>query len=152
MKRLLIVSVVILGFMGACGGNSAPPITATSTQMPGTQVSVSGGGSYWAITPAQLYSFKTKDFILADTDTAYIGEIASTDLFLNSDTINQNLDKFPADKNYKIVVYCMSGIKSQAVAAVLVQAGFTRVMELEGGIMAWQQQGYPTLFKTRTLT
>jgi rhodanese-related sulfurtransferase len=157
MKRLTVVSAfIVMIFMAACGGGAATttattPIPSSSTQMPGAPVSVDGGGTYWMITPAQLYSFKVKDFFLADTDTAYVGEIAGTDVFLNSDTISQNLDKFPADKNYKIVVYCTAGIKSKVVAATLVQAGYTRVMELEGGIMAWQQQGYLTTFKTRTM-
>jgi rhodanese-related sulfurtransferase len=159
MKRFAIASaaastVIVLTILASCGGSSATttaPITASSTEMPGTPVSVTGGGTYWMITPAELFSFKTKDFFLADTDTAYIGEIGGTDIFLNSDTINQNLDKFPADKNGKIVVYCAAGIKSKVVAETLVQAGYTRVMELDGGIIAWQQQGYMVVQKTRTM-
>jgi rhodanese-related sulfurtransferase len=156
MKRLLLVTaVVIMSCAAACGGSSnptTPSTTAPSTAMPGTPVAVEGGGTYWSVTPAQLASIKVKDFILVDTDTTYIGEIGGTDLFLNSDTISQNLDKFPSDKATKIVIYCASGMKSQTVAATLVQAGYMRVMQLVGGIIAWQQQGYPTIFKTRTMT
>ena len=156
MKRLLLVTaVVIMSFVAACGGGSnptTPSTTALSTAMPGTPVAVEGGGTYWNVTPAQLASIKVKDFILADIDTTYIGEIGGTDLFLNSDTISQNLDKFPSNKATKIVVYCASGVKSKVVAATLVKAGYTRVMQLEGGIIAWQLQGYPTTSKTRTMT
>ncbi len=160
MKRLAIIfagasALLILTVTAACGGTSAtttPSVTASSTAMPGTPVSVTGGGTYWMITPAELYSFKTKDFFLADTDTAYVGEIGGTDVFLNPDTISQNLDKFPADKNTKIVVYCVAGMKSKVVAATLVQAGYTRVMELDGGLMAWGNQGYMIVQKTRTMT
>ena len=81
-----------------------------------------------------------------------MGEIAKTALFINSDTVSQNLDKFPADKATKIVVYCAVGVKSKVVAATLVKAGYTRVMQLEGGLIAWMNQGYPTTNKTRTMT
>jgi len=159
MKRIFVVSIIVaMALLAACGGggsstsSTSPTTTTTSTQMPGTPVSVTGGGTYWSITPAQFAGFKTKDFVLADTDTVYIGEIQGTDLFINSDKISQELDKFPADKSTKIVVYCAVGVKSQTVAATLVQAGYTRVMQLEGGLMAWQQQGYPIISKTRTLS
>ena len=155
MKRLAMASAgLVMIFMTACGGGTAttpPPITAPSTQMLGTPVAVEGG-TYWSITPAELYSFRVKDFFLAETDTSYIGEIGGTDAFINSSTMSQNLDKFPTDKNAKIVIYCATGMKSKLVAATLVQAGFTRVMELAGGIMAWQQQGYPIFTKTRTMS
>jgi rhodanese-related sulfurtransferase len=154
---MLASVVMILAFTLACGGGtpattSTPPPTTTSTALPGTPVTVDGG-TYQAITPAQLYSMlQNKDFFMADTDTEYIGEIAGTDAFINFNNINQELGKFPADKTSKIVVYCMSGIKSQTTAALLVKAGYTRVMELKGGVVAWNQQGYPMVNKTRTMT
>jgi len=156
MKRLLLVTaVVIMSCAAACRGSSnptTPSTTAQSTAMPGTPVAVEGGGTYWSVTPAQLHSLHPSDLFLVDADTAYIGEIANTALFINPDNISQNMDKFPSDKATEIVVYCASGMKSQTVAATLVKAGYTRVMQLEGGIIAWQQQGYPTTFMTRTMT
>jgi len=156
MKRLLLVTaVVFLSLVAACGGNSTlttPSTTAPSTAMPGTPVAVEGGGTYWSITPAQLHSLSPSGLFIVDADSAYIGEITNTALFINPDNVSQNLDKFPSDKATKIVVYCSLGMKSQAVSATLVKAGYTRVMQLEGGIIAWQQQGYPTTFKTRTMT
>ncbi|RJO60891.1 MAG: rhodanese-like domain-containing protein [Dehalococcoidia bacterium] len=157
MKRLLLVSaVIIMAFAAACGGGSsgttAPSTTASSTAMLGTPVAVEGGGTYWSITPAQLHSMSPNDLFIVDADTAYMGEIANTSLFINSDTVSQNLDKFPSDKATKIVVYCAAGVKSKVVAATLVTAGYTRVMQLEGGIIAWQLQGYPATNKTRTMT
>ena len=156
MKPLLLVSaVIIMALMAACGGGSsttAPSSTASSTAMPGTPVAVEGGGTYWSITPAQLHSLSPNDLFIVDADTAYIGEIANTALFINSDTVSQNLDKFPADKSTKIVIYCAAGVKSKVVAATLVTAGYTRVMQLEGGLIAWMNQGYPTTNKTRTIT
>lgn len=157
MKHLLLLSVVvIMAFMAACGGGSStatPSTTVSSTAMPGTPVAVTGGGTYWSITPAQLYSMlATKDFFLADADVEYIGEIANTDLFINSNNITQEMSKFPADKTTKIVLYCTSGVHSAAAAAILVQAGYTRVMDLAGGLIAWTSQGYITVNNNRTMS
>jgi rhodanese-related sulfurtransferase len=154
MKRIMILTAILLmGFMAACGGGAVTPVTSSSTStslMPGTPVSADGG-TYWSITPLQLASFTVKDFVLADTDTSYIGEISGTDLFLNSDKISQELDKLPTDKNSKIVVYCTAGVHSKAVAETLVKAGYTRVMDLDGGITAWKKAGYQTMFNNRTM-
>ena len=87
-----------------------------------------------------------------EADTEYIGEIGSTDLFINANNVASELNLFPSDKTMKIVVYCTAGVNSANVAAILVQNGYTRVMDLDGGILAWQRQGYPTAFKTRTLS
>lgn len=154
MKRFLILTAIVLtGLTAACGGGAAASVTPSSTstsQMPGTPVSANGG-TYWSITPLQLASFTVKDFVLADTDTSYIGEISGTDLFLNSDKVSQELDKFPTDKNSKIIVYCTAGVHSRAVAETLVKAGYTRVMDLDGGITAWKKAGYQTIFNNRTM-
>jgi rhodanese-related sulfurtransferase len=154
MKRIAFIAVIGALFLAsACGGTAAstPVSTISSTAMPGTPVAVQGGGIYWEITPAQLAGFKTKDFFLADTDAAYVGEISSTDLFIKPADIQANLDKFPSDKNAKIVLYCTMGVQSQAAAITLVQDGYTRIMELKGGITEWKNEGYPTLMLTRTM-
>ncbi|MBR5593944.1 MAG: rhodanese-like domain-containing protein, partial [Bacteroidaceae bacterium] len=46
------------------------------------------------------------------------------------------------DKTKTLAVYCRSGRRSKAAANVLVEQGF-RVVELDKGIIGWQQAGYP---------
>jgi len=50
------------------------------------------------------------------------------------------LDKF---KGKSVVVVCQSGARASAAAAKLSKAGFTDVVNLEGGIAAWQKAGLP---------
>jgi rhodanese-related sulfurtransferase len=156
MKRFALMLIVGLTLVAAsCGGGtettSTPPTSSVSTSLPGTPTTVAGG-VYYSITPAQLHAMSPSGLFIADADTSYVGEIANTSLFINVNNIANELDKFPADKTAKIVVYCTAGINSRTAAAVLVKAGYTSVMQLTGGIMAWQQQGYPTVFLTRTMT
>lgn len=47
------------------------------------------------------------------------------------------------DKSMPLLVYCRSGRRSAAAAKQLRAAGFSRVVELQGGILAWQAAGMP---------
>ena len=50
------------------------------------------------------------------------------------------LDKM---KSKSIVVVCQSGTRSARAAGVLGKAGFDDVINLDGGVSAWQTQGLP---------
>jgi len=68
--------------------------------------------------------------------------LEGTDLVVPYNDIKENLDKFPKDKNAEIIVYCRSGSMSTEAAQVLVDAGYTRVSNLTGGINAYNESNY----------
>lgn len=47
------------------------------------------------------------------------------------------------DKNKPVYAYCLSGGRSRAAAAQLHKAGFRKVYNLEGGIVAWKRAARP---------
>lgn len=47
------------------------------------------------------------------------------------------------DKEKPVLVYCRSGKRSMAAAKILEQAGFTKIISLEGGILDWKKQELP---------
>lgn len=47
------------------------------------------------------------------------------------------------DKTKPVLVYCLSGGRSAAAAKALRQSGFSEVIELQGGIMAWNRNNLP---------
>ena len=51
--------------------------------------------------------------------------------------IPQRLSEFPKDKD--LLIYCRSGKRSMAASKVLVENGYTRVFNIDGGIMALPQ-------------
>ncbi|BAY22485.1 rhodanese domain protein [Calothrix sp. NIES-2100] len=51
------------------------------------------------------------------------------------------LKEIPQDQ--LIVVTCLSGHRSLATARWLIEQGYSKVYNLQGGIMTWQQLGYP---------
>ena len=63
---------------------------------------------------------------------------------LNSDQfLEARMKELPHNKNTKILVYCKSGARSAAASSLLVDAGYKKVYNIEGGIDNWVQEGYP---------
>ena len=88
-----------------------------------------------------------KDFFLVNVHIPYEGEIKDTDAFIAYDSIADNVDKLPPDKNAKIVVYCRSGGMSAIAARELIRLGFTQVSDLAGGMIDWEKSGYKIIAK-----
>ncbi|HEV2219387.1 MAG TPA: rhodanese-like domain-containing protein [Casimicrobiaceae bacterium] len=43
-----------------------------------------------------------------------------------------------------VIVYCERGMRSNSAASALSKLGFSRVLELRGGLRAWRDAGLPT--------
>ena len=50
------------------------------------------------------------------------------------------LDKLNKDENY--FVYCRSGKRSDASCQIMKEFGFNNVFNLQGGFLAWSENGY----------
>ena len=44
-------------------------------------------------------------------------------------------------KDKPVALYCRSGKRSHLAAEMMLKAGFTQLVELEGGFLAWQEAG-----------
>jgi rhodanese-related sulfurtransferase len=86
---------------------------------------------------------KNKDFVLINVHIPFAGNIPDTDLSIPYNELEQNLSQLPADKNEKVVLYCSSGRMSEIAAEELTSLGYTNVWNLKGGMVEWQQAGYP---------
>jgi len=145
---LLIISVVVVTLV-ACGtsGQVATPISGSET-LQTQQVPVEGGGTYTDVNAAGLATMlESKDFLLINVHIPYEGEIEGSDLFIPYNEIEQNLDKLPTDKGAKLVLYCRSGGMGAIAARTLVKLGYSDVWNLDGGMIAWEEAGYPLVDK-----
>ena len=141
MKHLLFLIGLAVLLVSACG-QSTPAVT-TPNLTSEREVSVDGK-TYKVIPITRLKSMlDNKDFLLVNVHIPYEGEIKGTDLFIPYNEIGKNLDKLPADKNAKIVIYCRSGNMSSIAAKTLARLGYTNITDVEGGMVEWEKQGYP---------
>ena len=54
--------------------------------------------------------------------------------------IDRKLEEIPMDK--KILVYCRTGQRSKLASEILINKGFTKVYNIQGGITDWITAGY----------
>jgi phage shock protein E len=133
MKKLIFMLLIAV-LLAGCQSKSATGETVAVT-----------GGSYQNITPAELITMlKYKDFVFINVHVPFAGNIAETDLSIAYDQITNpaSLAQLPADKNAKIILYCRSGRMSQMAAEDLVKLGYTNILNLNGGMVGWEQAGY----------
>jgi len=143
---ILAIVALVLAACATGGAATAPQEQTMQTQ----KVPVEGSGSYIDVSATDLASMmENKDFLLINVHVPYAGEIEGTDLFIPFNAIEQNLDKLPADKGAKLVVYCRSGGMSAIAARTLVKLGYTNVWNLDGGMIGWEQAGHSLVNKGR---
>ena len=104
------------------------------------------GGSARTVTPAELAQMlKSKDFFLVNVLPAYEGEIPQTDAFISYLDTAARLDLYPTVKSSAIVLYCRTGRSAALAQRDLLDAGYTDVRVLAGGLQAWEQEARPVL-------
>jgi adenylyltransferase/sulfurtransferase len=87
-----------------------------------------------------------EDVFLLDVREPYEYQIAQIGgKLIPQNDIPQRLAEIPRDR--EIVVQCRSGARSQKIAEFLKQSGYTQVVNLAGGILAWSDEIDPKVQK-----
>jgi rhodanese-related sulfurtransferase len=114
----------------------------------GTQENLEEKKAYVDINAQQLNKMlEENDFTLINVHIPYDGEIPHTDLFIPYNEIEENADRLPLEKNAKIVIYCRSDRMSNIASMTLFEMGYTNVLNLKGGMIAWKEAGYVLIRK-----
>lgn len=130
MKKYFFIALVFI--FAACSTANPPPV----------KESAAGSASYKMISVDELsQALKAKDFLFINVHIPVEGNIPDTDLDLPYNEIEKQINKFPADKNSKIILYCRSGSMGNTAAQALAGLGYTNVFNLEGGYIAWEAAG-----------
>ena len=146
-RWLLIVPLVALLAVAAACGSAATDEDATQAAPAalGQRVETEGG-SYVNVTPQELQSMLSDDdFLVVNVYAGDMGKIEDTDLSIPYDQIAGRQGELPSQRDSEIVLYCRSGRSSAIAATTLVGLGYTDVWNLDGGMIAWEEAGYPLL-------
>lgn len=132
------LAVLVLAGCGrtAESGDSAPTARATVPALSSSQLV---GPSDFAAAIAE----PTR--VTINVHVPYQGEIPGTVLMIPYDQITKQADRLPADRSVPLAIYCRTGPMSAIAATTLAALGYTNLVELQGGMQAWEASG-------RTLT
>lgn len=139
MKHLLLFTLLVLG-LNSC--NQASKETSTQTNLEDTESFIKNVDSptFKSLTESGngiVLDVRTMgEFTQGHLPDAVIADIYQRDFI---DKINQ----LPKDK--EIYVYCTVGARSLQAAQILQKNGFSKVYNLQGGIMDWSRNRYPIL-------
>lgn len=122
---LLVVALIIFLILQMGAGNNA------NTSLPGT------------ISASEAYKLYQNGVFVLDvrTQEEWNEYHAPNTTLIPLDQLASRLSEVPRDR--QIVVVCRSGNRSQQGRDILLNAGFTQVTSMSGGLTEWRANGYP---------
>jgi len=137
MKKIFNVSMLIAAMLFVANANAC----GMGEQVDGYEnATVKHAHEHW-----QAGSKSPVPFIFLDVRTAeeYADGHVDGSLLIPVQELEGRLNEVPKEK--RVYVYCRSGKRSVAASNVLVKAGFSNIENIEGGINAWIDAGYPVV-------
>jgi len=101
------------------------------------------GGVPELLTPAETLDAQNKGALIVDIRTAEDFKQFHIPKSINIPVLelSSSFDQMPLDQH--IVLVCNLGRSSLEARDILLEAGYSSVSSMEGGVMAWYDAGYP---------
>lgn len=125
MKQLIIVMFLVSAFTYSCKEKSTE-------------------GSIKIVTAEEMKELSQLDDVqLLDVRTPEEYAEGYIDGFQNIDFLSESFqdDIEKLDKNKPVIVYCKSGGRSGRCSKLMLEKGFKKIYDLEGGITKWESEG-----------
>lgn len=148
----VLAGVAIVG--GCTGGETRSEVPdgtqdASSAQAPGTELT-SKAAMKASLTATELLSR------MEEADAPLILDVRSPEEYAEGhipgainipyDQIGTGIGSLESHRGEDIVVYCRTGRRARVAEEALREAGFTRVLDLEGHMTAWSEAELPVAF------
>lgn len=135
--RAVALLVTVLAGLGACS-DSQTPGAPPAAERPSTPSQL--------LDPAEFgTAIKEPGRVAINVHVPFEGRLAGTDLMIPYDEITRRSAALPADRMTPLAVYCKSGNMSRTASQSLAAMGYPDIVELEGGMNAWEARGRPVL-------
>lgn len=142
-RRRVLAWTIVAAAIGT--GCSAPSTAAVAPTSPTTTATSTPAVSRLLEPAAFAAAVNDPRTVTIDVHVPFAGAVAGTDLFVPYDQIRAQTDRLPTDRSTPLAIYCRSGRMSAAAAPVLAALGYRNIVELAGGVDAWQASGRPLL-------
>ena len=135
---------VALGVLAGCGAPAADP-AASGPGVPAPTASASPTAA--PLLPPDRFAEVVEggDAVVLNVHVPDEGSLPGTDLAIPYDDDAALAAALPADHSAPVALYCRSGSMSADAAQTLERLGYTDVVDLDGGMIAWSAAGYPLL-------
>lgn len=130
-RRPFRSSVIVAVLLATGCSASTPEVTAPTSVATARQISPEDFAAKVASGERFVVNVHTPDE----------GGIAGTDVAIPFDELEQRAAELPQDRGAPLAVYCMSGNMSEVAVATLTEMGYADLVELRGGMVAWEQAG-----------
>jgi phage shock protein E len=138
--RVHVATVAAVLTLVGCG-SPAEPLTSSATPPPAGQTDTAAGAPR-SVGPQQFAEvIAAPERVIINVHVPYEGDIAGTDLSIPFDQIEAQANRLPTVRSTPLAVYCRTGRMSTSAATTLANLGYHDVVELAGGMQAWQQSG-----------
>lgn len=130
MKKILFTGIFALGFMLLSCNNPTE-------------------GQIEMVSPLQVYEavYGEGNMQLIDVRTEEEYEVShlknAQNICVTSGDFKEKVASL--DKTKPVYVYCRSGKRSSKAAKILIEMGFTKVYDLQGGHQSWEKEGLETI-------
>lgn len=137
MKRILSILVIALSIsLVSCGQQGSSNNTATEVAQTATYSNVSVNDLKTAMDNEEIIVLDVRT--PSEYSEGLIG--MATNMNIKDEAFAAQAENL--DKNASIYVYCRSGYRSQLASEKLISMGFTNVKNVEGGFLAWEENGF----------
>lgn len=138
MKKIVYVAIALTGLFTtmSCASSTEANSDANSTQQ-------TGGGVVNIKASDFEKTVKDQQAVVIDVRTpeeTAAGVIEGVDLLIDYKSSNFGAEVAKLDKSKAYVIYCRSGGRSAAASQYMIDNGFKKVYNLEGGIMGWTEK------------
>ena len=110
---------------------------------------MNGPSSVPEITPTELKARLDDGDVLVLVDVREPHEAEIADLPDHGQTLiptGEFVERFrEIDAESELVIYCRTGRRSEWAAAILLESGYQRVLNLRGGVLGWRAEVDPSL-------
>ncbi|MDX1413515.1 MAG: rhodanese-like domain-containing protein [Candidatus Promineifilaceae bacterium] len=140
--KLLLPLIMLALLLAACGGQSDTAVAPVAAEEDIQVTSLDKLGQ--TVDVQTVYDIKNRDDVYVldvreqyEYDEKHIPNVT----LLPMSEIEGRLDEIPTDK--EVIITCRSGNRSGQVTQFLRQNGYDNVHNMQGGIIAWEEAGFP---------